>query len=119
MSERQERIDSIRVIIQRLNGQVTELTTELHKLETEQFREEHPCSCVRLNGDIEIYDMAEQSRRNREPLQLGAVYATHSARKDCTTCHGTGKPAPEHNHLGEVFSPDTCPACRVLQRNID
>lgn len=28
-------------------------------------------------------------------------------------------PIHEHNHFGEVFMPDTCSACRAIQRSID
>ncbi len=89
---RQARLQVIRVEQDKLNKRQQELAEERQKLEHEQFKEEHPCSCVKLNGDIEVYDMGEQARRGRVALQLGAVYATHSARKDCETCGGTGKP---------------------------
>lgn len=114
-AERKERIDTIRVIIRRLQAEVSELSSELHNLELEQKREEHPCSCVKLNKDVEIYDMQEQVRRGRNPLSVGGFVAdTLTARKDCDSCQGTGKPT-KHNHFGEVFMPDTCGACKVLQ----
>jgi len=118
--ERQERLETIRVIIQRLQGEINELVAERKKLELEEAKQNHTCSCVKLNRDIEIYDMVEQERRGRRGLQLGGLVAeTLSARKDCRTCGGTGKPNPSHNHNEYSFDPDTCPACRVVQRNID
>jgi len=117
--EREERLETIRVIIHRLQCEISELVVERNKLELEEARASHTCSCVKLNGDIEIYDMVEQERRGRRGLQLGTVAETLSARKDCRTCGGTGKPNPPHNHNEFSFDPDTCPACRVVQRNID
>lgn len=119
MTPRKARLQEINSELAKVNARQQELVRERIKLEREQFKEDHPCPCVRLNVDIEIYDMGEQARRNRVALELGTVCDTHSARKDCKQCGGTGKPIPEHNHMGEMFMPDTCPACRLLQRNID
>ncbi len=118
MASRKERIQELRIKAECLRKQSDELYTEIHKLEMEQAKEDHPCSCVKLNGDIEIYDMVEQERRGRRGLQFGTVADTLSARKDCEFCKGTGKPS-KHTHFGEVFMPDTCPACRLIQRGID
>lgn len=92
--ERKERLQAIDVIIRRLQLQVNDLQEERNKLRLEEQREEHPCSCVKLNGDIEIYDMQEQERRGRSPLSVGGFVAhTLSARLDCPSCKGTGKPS--------------------------
>lgn len=111
MTARQARLQQLNVELEQVNKKQQELISERKKLEREQFLEEHPCSCVKLNGDVEIYDMAEQSRRNRNPLQLGAVYDTYSARNDCQECGGTGKPKLKHNHFGDMFV-KSCQACQ-------
>lgn len=90
-----------------------ELGREIHQLRLDDVREEYPCTCVKLNSDIEIFDMAEQARRNRNCLAVtGMVAECLTARKDCEWCSGTGKPH-KHNHFGEIHVPATCPACRV------
>lgn len=117
---RQARMQELRSKADKLRKELDELHTEIGKLDLEQRKEEHPCSCVRLNGDIEIYDMQEQERRGRTPLSCGGFVAdTLTARKDCQECGGTGKPAPNHRHPADQFKPDTCPVCRSMQRNID
>jgi len=120
--KRKERIRELRQQVDQLNKKKNELFDEIVRLDLEERKEEYSCLCVRLNRDIDVFDMAEQEHKHRNPLSVGGFVAdTLSARKDCTTCQGTGKPKtqPQHNHFGEVFMPDTCPACRLLQRNID
>ncbi len=93
MTTRKERLQQLRETVSKLDQQRNEALTEIKKLDLEQKREEYPCSCVKLNGDVEIYDMQEQERRGRNPLSVGGfVMDTLTARKDCTTCNGTGVP---------------------------
>ena len=75
-----------------LNKRVYALNESIKELQLLEDKEQHSCSCVKLNRDIEIYDMQEQERRGRNPLGLGLVSETLTARKDCPTCKGTGKP---------------------------
>lgn len=90
---RQARIQELRAKLYKLRKQSDDLFTEIAKLELEQRKEDHPCTCVKLNKDVEIYDMQEQERRGRNPLSVGGFVAdTLTARKDCTVCNGTGVP---------------------------
>lgn len=119
MTARKARIQQAQAERQQLQSKVDALSKEIAELRLAEEKDEHPCSCVKLNKDVEIYDMGEQERRGRNPLSCGGFVAdTLTARKDCEYCHGTGKPT-KHTHFGEMFTPDTCPACRLLQRNID
>ncbi len=118
MTARKARLQQLRAEVAQLRKIQDELQTEIQKLDLEQRKEEHPCACVKLNKDVEIFDMQEQERRGRNPLGAGGFVAdTLSARKDCTTCKGTG--VPEVHHTCETFNPDTCQACRFIQRSID
>lgn len=108
-----------KVSIQTLCSKAEVLQTELDELrrqrvalDLEVSREDHPCSCVKLNKDIEIYDTMEQERRGRVGLSLGGwVSETLSARKDCEYCKGKGIPT-KHTHFGEILVTDgSCPAC--------
>lgn len=93
MNERQKKIHELREQARRLQKASDDLFKEVRALEVEQAKEEHPCSCVKLNETIEVYDMGEQARRGRECVALlGMVYQNLSARKDCEVCKGTGKP---------------------------
>lgn len=68
---------------------------EIRKLELRRGLAEFTCECVRRNGDVEIEDMQEQTRRRRNPLGPcagGFVSDTLSARLDCSSCNGTGVP---------------------------
>jgi hypothetical protein len=120
MNSRQKRIQELRYKASQLREQSDTIYQEIAKLDMEQRKEDHPCTCVKLNGDIEIYDMQEQERRGRKPLSVGGFVAdTLTARKDCQECGGTGKPFPNHSHLDGSFHPDTCFTCRLIQRDID
>lgn len=92
MSARKERMTAISTERHILQSQIDKLDKEMDKLRMEQSREDHPCSCVKLNGDISIFDMVEQERRGRTGLGFGFVSETLSCDKDCQVCHGTGKP---------------------------
>lgn len=93
MTVRQARIQELRSKADKLRKELDELHTEINKLDLEQRKEDHPCTCVKLNRDVEIYDMQEQERRGRNPLSCGGFVAdTLTARKDCTVCNGTGVP---------------------------
>lgn len=78
--------------LEQVNKRQQELIAERRKLELEQNREDHPCQCVKLNKDIEVFDMQEQERRGRVPLGLGFVADCLTAIKDCHVCNGTGVP---------------------------
>jgi hypothetical protein len=56
-----------------LLDRVSVIDKELRRLELEKGHEEHPCSCVRLNRDIEVYDIADADRKHRRTLGLGFV----------------------------------------------
>jgi hypothetical protein len=118
---RQARIQQLRAEADKLRKKSDELYGEIKLLSLEQSKEEHPCTCVKLNRDIEVFDMQEQERRGRVPLSMGGfVMDNLSAIKNCRECNGTGKPVKQPlHHTCETFNPDTCAACRVIQRNID
>jgi len=94
MSEqRKQLLRLLRKEREELQSRVSELSEEIAQLDLAERREEHPCICVKLNQDIEIYDMQEQERRGRVPLSAGGFVAhTLTALKNCPTCKGTGKP---------------------------
>ena len=92
MSQRKERLQEIDTKLNSLGELREELLRERRVLDLEQRKEDHPCSCVKLNGDIEIYDMQEQERRGRNPLGLGFVADCLTALKNCPVCNGTGVP---------------------------
>ena len=93
MTARQARIQQLRAEAQDLREKSDKLYAEIKSLDLEQRKEDHPCTCVKLNGDVEVFDMQEQERRGRNPLSCGGFVAdTLSARKDCTVCNGTGVP---------------------------
>jgi hypothetical protein len=51
---------------------------------------------------------------------LRSVGSKEDIHVDYTTAEVTSSPAKtSHSHFGEMFEPDTCPACRILQRGID
>lgn len=90
--ERNTKINQLETERRQFTVKVNNISEELKSLRLENEKEDHPCSCVRLNGDIEIYDMQEQTRRGRNPLGLGMVSQCLSARSECPVCKGTGKP---------------------------
>ena len=90
-NERRARINDLQTERRALTVKINGLNEELKQLNLEDEKEDYPCSCVRLNRDIEIYDMQEQTRRGRNPLGLGMVSECLSARVECPTCKGTGK----------------------------
>jgi hypothetical protein len=93
MNDRQTRIREINQQCNELQDKLHQLHQERFKLRLEQEREEYSCICVKLNRDIEVYDMQEQMRRNRNPLSCGGFVAdTLTARNDCDICKGTGVP---------------------------
>lgn len=91
--DRKERLQRLRFERDELQDKANAIGREIAKLDLEERKEAHPCPCVRLNRDIEIFDMQEQSRRGRNPLSAGGFVADClTARKDCQTCNGTGVP---------------------------
>jgi hypothetical protein len=91
--ERKTRISLLSAEIGSLQEKVYALQDERLALRLEQDKEDHPCTCVKLNKDIEIYDMMEQELRGREPLSLGSfVCDLLTALKNCPVCRGTGIP---------------------------
>lgn len=93
MNARQKKIQELRAHGRSLQQQSDEMFKQAKALELEQAREDHPCSCVKLNETIEVFDMGEQERRGRDCVALlGMVYENLSALKRCQSCGGTGKP---------------------------
>jgi len=90
---RQARLQEIRSQREKLQSQINTLDKEYSELYLAEERDSYPCSCVKLNRDIEVFDMQEQSRRNRKPVSYHTFVADSlSARTDCETCEGTGIP---------------------------
>ncbi len=92
MKSRQDRIREINAEVDKLQGQVYKLVEEKRTLQLAESKEEYPCRCVQLNGDIGVFDMSEQEELGRKPLGLGLVAETLSANKRCPICQGTGQP---------------------------
>ena len=78
-----------------LRAELDAVDSAILELQHEEDREAHPCECVRLNADIEIYDMGEQERRKRKPVGAWHSFVRDAltAREDCPKCKGTGKPS--------------------------
>ncbi len=109
---REDRLSELRSEILTVQRQLDKLHEERRTLELEQEKYDHPCACVKLNKDVEIFSRSEQERRGRIHLSLGYLIGdTLSARTDCGVCLGTGIPR-KHTHESEVFMPDSCPACK-------
>ncbi len=90
--DRKEQMNLLRAESRSLQTRRDLIHKMLDKLELEQAWEDHPCTCVKLNGDIGIYDMMEQERRNRRGLGFGFVSHCLSAIKNCPKCEGKGIP---------------------------
>lgn len=79
--------------------QAKELETRLYDLYKKKAevelaieRLDHPCSCVCLNKEIDIWDCREQEAKRRNGFGAGLVADSLSANLDCPTCHGSGVP---------------------------
>lgn len=92
MSSRKERLREIDTEIDKIQSRLHHLFGERKQLRLAESKEEYPCRCVELNGDIGVFDMSEQEDLGRKPLGLGFVCETLSASKFCPICQGTGKP---------------------------
>jgi len=90
--DRKERINELKEESHKLLLQRDKVHDELSKLERDLSFENHPCTCVKLNRDIEIYNMGEQERRKRRGIGFGLVAETLSALMFCPECEGTGIP---------------------------
>lgn len=61
----------------------------------------------RLEGEINTM----MSHGHLEGCEHGAQITSHDVTVQVTRM----KDEPEHNHFGEIFLPDTCPACKALK----
>lgn len=95
MTDRKSLIKKLEVEKQFHQSKVDALVDQIAKLRFEEAKEKYSCSCVRLNKDINVFDMRDQELRNRNGLQLGFVAETLSADRSCQTCHGSGKATEE------------------------
>lgn len=89
---KKERIASI-------NDEIITLDRLRHKLHEERLAlqrsidfNHYSCQCVELNSMIGIYNMSDQTNRNRNALQMGLVSESLSASRSCTECGGSGVP---------------------------
>jgi hypothetical protein len=95
---RNERMRELRVQARALQKKLDQVFKELTALKEEKEKETYPCSCVKRNRDIEVFDMAEQERRKRVGLVAGGfVSESLSAREDCEVCCGSGIPTKHNN----------------------
>jgi hypothetical protein len=97
-------LEEVRAKRQALLSEIYKLEKLERKLMLEIARTEYTCNCVMLNEEIGVFTMTEQEARGRKALglhtvsivradlTLGLVCETLSAVKQCTMCHGTGKP---------------------------
>jgi hypothetical protein len=67
------------------------LIQKIAKMRAREDKKRFNCSCVRLNADLGIEDMAEQHAAGRNGLGLGYVSETLSALASCAICGGTGR----------------------------
>lgn len=79
--------DEIMDLVQRKD----ELIEERQALVLADARKTYDCTCVKLNRDISVNDMAQQEKAGRRGLGLGPVCETLSSDKKCPTCGGTGR----------------------------
>jgi hypothetical protein len=76
-----------------LEEQIKTISTEMTKVNTQIDLLNFPCSCVRLNVGLDIWNIGLQESRNRNGLTVGFPVAdTLSADRSCPICHGTGVP---------------------------
>lgn len=90
--DRRRRIDELESHRRDLHRQLDVNVDEINRLWLEDSREEHPCTCVRLNKDIGVIDMHSSVIRRRCTFGIGLVAELISADRDCALCHGTGVP---------------------------
>lgn len=85
-------IDGLRKERRKLQERTNEIDETLSTLELAESQASHPCSCVRLNRDIDVVTSADVQNRRREVFGLGVVADLLSADLDCPKCGGTGVP---------------------------
>jgi hypothetical protein len=88
-----------------LSSEIAKIDHKLDALHLEQSREDHPCPCVVLNQDIDIFSMVQIIQSKRELFSVGSelVGGCLSALKSCPICHGTGVPAPTESGSNNVL----------------
>ena len=91
-TELEKRLRVARDNLRQQQEKTNRLAKEVRELQLAADKEEYNCCCVKLNRDIEIYDMQEQERRNRTVVSYQSfVPDCLSARRDCPDCKGAGK----------------------------
>lgn len=75
-----------------LNAQIDLLDKETRSLRMVQSRQDHPCGCVRLNGEIGVNTMRDAETHRRTTFGLGFVSELLSADINCAMCEGSGVP---------------------------
>lgn len=90
--EGRQRIDELWAKRQALHRELDAVIGEENALWLEESRKDHQCSCVRLNKDIEVFDMGDVEKRKRRTFGIGPVAELISADEDCALCGGSGKP---------------------------
>jgi hypothetical protein len=91
-TERLARIHAIDAECKKIQARLKRFHEERDQLVLAGNREEYPCSCVKLNCDIGIYDGSQQEKAGRKGLGIGLISQTFSCLKNCSVCRGTGKP---------------------------
>jgi hypothetical protein len=78
---------------QRLSNRITEIDREYNVERVRECRLEHPCECVKLNSDIDVFTVSDLAAQHRHALMYtGTVSEILSAGTHCCKCEGTGIP---------------------------
>ena len=86
---------------QRLSNRISEIDREYNIERVRESRLEHPCECVKLNSDINVFTMPDLAIHHRHALMYtGAVSEILSADAQCCKCEGTGIPISNRRPLG-------------------
>src|SRR5271167_613130 len=80
-----KKISALKVKIQPLALKIDQINDQIARLT-------YPCSCVKLNQELDIYDMSQQEAAGRNGLGSGFVSECLSADKNCPICRGAGIP---------------------------
>lgn len=90
---------SLRLQMQGLQDQLSALNTQYKQVGDQIDRINFPCTCVRLNRDLGIYDNVGLVNARRNDLDIGLIAEQLSADLDCPLCHGTGVPGVHKTSL--------------------
>jgi hypothetical protein len=92
-SEHRQQIMALESKRRELSQEIGRIDAKIYELSLEEDRSEFTCGCVKLNRDIGVFDMNNQSElcRNRVGFCSCIVSESLTADKFCPACNGTGK----------------------------